>query len=84
MVSLLLGLIACILLFGPIGLGVFAAIMTCFLPLYIVLYFTRMIFGHGEKHRRKDKVVVETQWGKVTLLYKDGKWVVDNQKPRIS
>jgi len=84
MESLLLGLIACILLFGPVGLGVFAVIMTCFLPVYIVLCFTRMIFGHGRKHRRKDKVVVEPQRGKVTLLYKDGRWVVDNQKPRIS
>ena len=84
MVALLLGLIACILLFGPIGLAAFAVIMTCFLPFYIVLYFTRMIFGHGRKHGRKDKVVVETQRGKVTLLYKDGRWVVDNQKPRIS
>lgn len=84
MVALLLGLIACLLLFGPIGLGVFAVIMICFLPFYIVLYFTRMIFVHGRKHRRKDKVVVETRRGKVTLLYKDSKWVVDNQKPRIS
>ena len=84
MVPLLLGLIACILLFGPAGLGVFAVIMTCFLPVYIVLCFTRMILGHGTKHRRKDNVVVETQRGKVTLLYKDGRWVVDNQKPRIS
>jgi hypothetical protein len=84
MESLLLGLIACILLFGPIGLGVFAVIMTCFLPFYIVHCFARIIFGHGRKHRRKDKVVVETQRGKVTLLYQDGRWVIDNQKPRIS
>ncbi len=73
MVALLLGLIACILLFGPFGLGVFAGIMICILPFYIVLHFTKMILGHGMKHRRKDKVVVETQRGRVTLLYKDGK-----------
>jgi hypothetical protein len=84
MVALLLGLIACILLFGPIGLGVFAVIMICFLPFCIVRYFTRMIFGHKRKYHRRDKVVMETQRGKVTLLYKDGRWVVDNQKPRIS
>jgi hypothetical protein len=84
MVSLLLGLIACILLFGPIGLVVFAVIMICFLPFYIVLCFTRMICGHGMRHRPKDNVVAETQRVKVTLLYKDGRWVVDNQKPRIS
>ena len=84
MVALLLGLIACILLFGPVGFGVFAVIMICFLPFYIVHCFARMICGHGRKHRRKDKVVVETQRGKVTLLYQDGRWVIDNQKPRIS
>jgi hypothetical protein len=80
MVTLLLSLIACILLFGPIGLGVFAGIMISILP----IYFTRTILGHTKKHRRKDKVVVETQRGKVTLLYKDGKWVPESQKPRIS
>ena len=82
MVPLLLGLIAYILLFGPIGLGVFVAIMICILPFCIFLYFTRTIFGHGMKHRRKDKVVVETQRGKVTLLYKDGKWIPASRKPR--
>jgi hypothetical protein len=80
MVTLLLGLIACVLLFGPIGLGVFAGIMICILP----IYFTRMIVGHGRKHRRKDKVVVETQRGKVTPLYKDGKWLPAKQKPTSS
>jgi hypothetical protein len=84
MVALLLGLIACILLFGPIGLGVFAGIMICILPFYIVLYFTKMILGHEMKHRRKDKVVVETQRGKVTLLHRDGRWVAVGQKSRIS
>ena len=61
MVTPLLGLIACILLFGPIGLVVFAAIMTCILPFYIVLHFTRTILGRGSKHWRKYKVVVETR-----------------------
>ena len=84
MVTFLLGLIACILLFGPVGLGVFAGIMIGILPFYIVLYFTRIIVGHGRKHRQKEKVVLETQRGKVTLIYKDGKWVAANQKPRNS
>jgi hypothetical protein len=78
MVALLLGIIACILLFGPIGLGVFAGIMICILS----IYFTRMIVGYGRKHRRRDKVVVQTQRGKVTLLYKDGKWIPACRKPR--
>ena len=69
--ALLLGLIACILLLGPIGLGVFAGIMICILP----IYFMKIILGYGRRHRRKDKVVVETQRGKVILLYKDGKWI---------
>ena len=78
MVSLLLGLIACILLFGPLGLGVFAGIVLFILP----IHFTRMIVEHSKKHWRKDKVVVQTQRGKVTLLYKEGKWTPDCQKPR--
>ena len=78
MAALLLGLIACILLFGPIGLGVFAGIIISILP----IYFTRMIVGHCRKHRRKDKVVMETQRGKVTLLYNDGKWIPACRKPR--
>ncbi len=84
MVALVLGLIASTLLFGPIGLGVFAGIMICILPIYFVFYFTRMIVGHRRKHRRTYKVVVQTQRGKVTLIYKDGKWVAANQKPRNS
>ena len=82
MVALLFGLIACILLFGPIGLGVFAGIMICILPIYFVFHSMRMIIRHRKNHRRKDKVVVETQRGKVTLLYKDGKWMPVRQKPR--
>jgi len=77
MAALLLGLIACILLFGPIGLGVFAGMMICILP----FYFISMIVGHLRKHRRKDKVVIETQRGKVTLLYKDGRWIPARRKP---
>ena len=73
MVTLLLGLIACILLFGPFGLVVFTGIMICILPIYLVYHFMRMILDHRKKYRRKHKVVVETQRGKVTLLYKDGK-----------
>jgi len=84
MISLLLGLIACILLFGPIGLVVFAVIMTCFLPFHVVLCLTRMILSYGRKHRRECKVVVETKRGKVTLLRRDGRWVAARQKPKSS
>ena len=80
MVSLLLGLIACILLFGPFGIGVFAGIMICIFPFCLM----KIILGTIMKHRRKDKVVVMTQRGEVTLSYKDGKWVAANQKPRNS
>ncbi len=78
MVALLLALIACILLFGPIGLGVFAGIMICVLPIYL----TKMTVLHCRKHWRKHKVVAETQRGKVTLFYKDGKWIPACRKSR--
>ena len=77
MVALLLGFIACILLFGSAGLGVFAVITICILP----IYFIKIILGYGRRHWPKDKVVVETQRGKVTLLYRDGRWVAAGQKP---
>ena len=79
MVSLLLGLIAWLLLFGPFGVGVFAGIMICILPIFLM----KISLGCIRKRRRKDKVVVETQRGKVTLLYKDGKWTPDCRKSRI-
>jgi hypothetical protein len=84
MAALLLGLIACILLSGPFGLVVFTGITICILPIYLVYHFMRMILNHRKRYRRKHKVVVQTQRGKVTLLYKDGKWVAANQKPRNS
>ncbi len=71
MVPLLLGLIACILLFGPFGVAVFAGIMICIFPFYLI----KIILDSIKKHRRKPKVIVETQRGKVTLLYKDGRWI---------
>jgi hypothetical protein len=77
MVPLLLGLIACILLFGPLGVGVFAGIMICIFPFCLI----KMTVGCIKKHRRKHKVVVETQRGKVTLLYKDGKWIPACRQP---
>ena len=79
MVALLLCLIACILLFGPLGLGVFAGIMVCIFPFAL----TKTILGCIKKHRRKHKVVVETQKGKVTLLFKDGKWTPACRKSKI-
>ena len=78
MVPLLLGLIACILLFGPFGVGVFAGIMICIFPFYLM----KIILDCIKKHRRKHKVVVETRRGKVTLLFKDGKWMPACPKPR--
>jgi hypothetical protein len=78
MVALLLGLIACVLLFGPIGLVVFMGIMICIMPIWLM----KIILGSIKKLRRKHKVVMETQRGKVTLLYKDGKWTPECQKPR--
>ncbi len=78
MVPLLLGLIACILLFGPLGLGVFAGIMVCLFPFYLI----KIILDCIKKHRRKHKVVAKTQRGKVTLLFKDGKWILYCRKPR--
>ena len=78
MVLLLLGLIACILLFGPFGVAVFAGIMICIFPFYLM----KVILGTIKRHRRKHKVVVETQRGKVTLLFKDGKWIPACRKPR--
>ena len=80
MVSLLLGLIACILLFGPFGIGVFAGIMICILPIYL----TKIILGYIKNHWRKHKVVVETQRGIATLLYRDGRWVAEDHKSRNS
>ena len=80
MVTLLLCLIVCILLFGPFGLGVFAGLMTYILPVYFFLYLLKMIIDHRKKSRCKDKVVVDTQQGKVTLICKNGKWVADNKK----
>jgi hypothetical protein len=77
MVPLLLGLIACILLFGLFGVAVFAGIMTCIFPFYIMKITLDCIM----KHRRKHKVVVETQRGKVTLLFKDGRWIPTCWKP---
>jgi hypothetical protein len=77
MLPLLLGLIACILLFGPLGVGVFAGIMICIFPFCLI----KMTVGCIKKHRRKHKVVVETQRGKVTLLYKDGKWIPACRQP---
>ena len=82
MVALMLGLIACILLFGPVGLGVFAGIMIYILPIYFFFYIIRMIVDYGKKHQRKDKVVIETQRGKAIVLYKDGKWMPDSRKPK--
>lgn len=79
MVPLLLGLIACILLFGPFGVGVFAGIMICIFPFCLM----KIILGCIKKHRRRHKVVVETQRGKVILLFKDGKWIPACRKPRI-
>ncbi len=79
MVPLLLGLIACILLFGPFGAGVFAGIMICIFPLCLM----KTIFGSIKKCRRRHKVVVEAQRGKVTLLFKDGKWTASCRKSRI-
>ncbi len=79
MVPVLLGLIACILLFGPLGLGAFAGIMICIFPFYLM----KIILDYIKKHRRKRKVLVETQRGKVTLICKDGKWIPACRKPRI-
>jgi len=82
MVALLLGLIVCILLFGPFGLGVFAGIMIYILPIYFIFYITKMIVDHKRKHPQKGKVETEVKRGKATVFYKDGKWV-NNQKQRI-
>ena len=79
MAPLLLGLIACILLYGPLGLGVFAGMMICIFPFCLM----KIILGYIKRHRRKHKVIVETQRGKVTLLYRDGKWIPARPKPRI-
>ena len=78
MVPLLLGLIACVLLFGPFGIGVFAGMMVCISPFYLM----KIILDCIKRLRRKHKVVVETQRGKVTLLHKDGKWIPACRKPR--
>ncbi len=79
MVSLLLGLIVCILLFGPLGVAVFAGVLICIFPCYLM----KTILGCIKKCRRKHKVVVETQQEKVTLVYKDGRWIptVGNHDP---
>ncbi len=77
MVPLLLGLIACILLFGPFGLGIFAGIVLCTFPLYLM----KMILTCIKRHRQRHKVVVETQRGKVTLLFKDCKRTPTCRKP---
>ena len=81
MTTLLLGIIACILLFGPFGLGVFAGIMIYILPIYIILTVLKMIFGHKKKCPRKDKDNTEGKRTKTTVLYRDGKWM-GNQKSR--
>ena len=78
MVAFLLGLIACILLFGAFGLVVFAAIMTCVLPFYIVFIVLKMVFGHKKKRLRKDSS--EEKRCK-TVLVKEGEWV-GNRKSR--
>ena len=79
MVPPLLGLIACILLFSPFGIGVFAGIMVCIFPFCLM----KIILDCIKKHRRKHTMVVETQRGKVTLLFKGGKWIPACRKPRI-
>ena len=81
MVALLLGLIVCILLFGPFGLGVFVGIMIYILPIYLIFYFVKIIVDHNRKHPQRDRVVTKAKRGKTTVLYRDGKWM-DNQKPR--
>jgi hypothetical protein len=80
MVTLLLFLIVCLLLFGPFGLGVFVGLMTYVLPVHFFLYLLKTIIDHRKKSRCKDKVVFETQQGKVTLLCKNGKWVATDKK----
>jgi hypothetical protein len=77
MVPLLLGLIACILLFGPLGLGVFAGVMIFIFPICLM----KIVLSTFKKYQRRHKVVVETQRGKVTLLFKDGKWIPVCRKP---
>lgn len=67
-----------LLLFGHFGLGVFAGIMVCIFPFYLM----KIILGCIKKHRRKHRVVVETQRGKVTLLFKGGRWIPACRKPR--
>lgn len=81
MVSLLLILITCILLFGALGLVVFAVIMTCILPFHIILTVLKMIVRHKKKHPEKCKVNTEAKRSKAKILYRDGKWT-GNQKSK--
>ena len=83
MVTLLLVLIICILLFGPFGLGVFAGILIYILPFYIFFTVLKMIFDHRKKCPRKDKDNTKERSSKTTVLVKDGKWV-GNKKSRKS
>ena len=81
MVALLLGLIACILLFGAFGLVVFAAITTCILPFHIILTVLKMIVRHKKKHPEKCKLNTKAKCSKAKVLYRDGKWM-GNQKSK--
>ena len=83
MVTLLLVLIICILLFGPFGLGVFAGILIYVLPFYTFFTVLKMIFDYIKKCPRKEKDNTKAKRTKTTVLVKDGKWV-GNKKSRKS
>jgi len=81
MVAFLLILITCVLLFGSLGLVVFAAIITCILPFHIILTVLKMIVRHKKKHPEKCKVNTEAKRSKAKILYRDDKWT-GNQKSK--
>ena len=81
MVAFLLVLIACILLFGSLGLVVFAVTLICILPFHIILTVLKMIVRHKKKHPEKCNVNTEAKRSKAKVLYRDGKRT-GNQKSK--